>query len=164
MSTQLATGLITYIRSRWLSKPQTERKIRCGHAEANSESKRRCFIEVYLFFPHTAVTRKIKLKNFFKAKLTNIDQMVSGQPIFLDQNHAQQYSRFMGDNHVILKAYVCEHAIEALTLRHETSSQGHLTIRSGFLAKELIHGCYPSFGKGFSYIQNPCFDAAIGID
>lgn len=110
------------------------------------------YLEVYLFYPllNGRRERRGDFKNFFEQGLNDIDEAISGQPVFLDQSHALWYSRYMGEGHGILKAYVAEHAIEGRSQE--------LWLKSGFLTKELIHGCYPGWAKGNQYVPNPVFN------
>lgn len=106
-------------------------------------------LEVYLFYPCIDGRRERRgdFRNFFR-KLINIDAVLSGQPIFLERQLALRYSKFMGDSHSILKAYVAERAIE--------SSGQSLALKKGFLTKESIHGCYPGWAPD-AYFINPEF-------
>lgn len=117
-----------------------------------SQSKTMKYLEIYLYCPIQGEreVRRNDIKRFFEKHLKNIDDLITGCPIFLDQGNALSYSRFMGESHSILKAYVSEMAIEG--------SYQELYLKPGYLKRELIHGYYPSRHHGQAYIPNPIFD------
>jgi hypothetical protein len=97
--------------------------------------------------------KKAGLSHLFAKGFEHLDQRIAGQPIFLNEQSALQYSRFMAQDHAILKAYVPEYLIEG----HSQS----LTLKPGVIQKRHIHGVFPTWDKGRHYIENPYFDARL---
>ncbi len=107
-------------------------------------------VETYLFYSKlTKTEQKGDFSRFFD-RLIDIEGNLADCMVFLNQKSALQYSRFVQNNHVVLKAYVPDIAIEG-------RSQG-LTLKKGFVTKAHIHGCFPLPAKNLFYVENPHFD------
>lgn len=110
-------------------------------------------IEIYLlYFQLGKIEKKGNFTRFFE-KMDSINKYLSENPdclIFLDLDSALQYSRFMNEYHVILKAYVRETAVQG--------SNFGLTLKKNSLNKRQIHGCYPDWAKGLLFLENPDFN------
>lgn len=109
------------------------------------------YIEAYLFCP-CLNRREIKgdVAYIFEQGLYDLDARIAEQPIFLTQQNAFQYSRFMGNDHMILKAYVPEAAIQGRSQQ--------LIIKKGFINKHHVQGCFLPGGKEKVYHANPYFE------
>lgn len=107
-------------------------------------------VETYLFYSKLGKSeQKGDFSRFFD-RLVEIENNLADCMVFLNQKSALQYSRFVQNNHVVLKAYVPDRAIEG-------RSQG-LSLKKGFVTKSHIHGCFPLPAKNVFYIENPHFD------
>ena len=120
------------------------------HKEKNKNGAITCR-EVYFFYQN--LNKHEKKGNFddFFSKLDQIKENFENNIIFLESDSVWQYSRFIDTNHVVIKAYVPETAIEG-------RSYG-LTLKKGFLSKTNVHGCFPGWTKGLIYVKNPHFAA-----
>lgn len=107
-------------------------------------------VETYLFYSKLGkAEQKGDFSRFFE-RLADIENNLADCMVFLSQKSALQYSDFIQNTHVVLKAYVPDVAIEGRT-------QG-LSLKKGFVTKEHIHGCFPLPRKTVFYIENPHFD------
>ncbi len=107
-------------------------------------------VETYLFYSKLGkAEQKGDYSRFFE-HLADIENNLADCMVFLNQKSALQYSRFVQNTHVVLKAYVPDIAIEGRT-------QG-LSLKKGFVTKAHIHGCFPLPTKELFYVENPHFD------
>lgn len=107
-------------------------------------------VDIYMFYPNLGKLEKKGNFNRFFANLNDIDEKLNDCVIFLNLKSAMQYSRFMHTHHVTLKAQVPQHAI---------NGNGYgLCLKKGFLTKEQVAGCFPSWAKGTLYLENPEFN------
>ncbi|MGE3919796.1 MAG: hypothetical protein AB7F64_02425 [Gammaproteobacteria bacterium] len=124
-------------------------------SEKISSNSNNSLIEVFLYYPWEKQPEKnTVLNDFFIQELDKIISTSSHLPIFLDQSLALWYSRFMGESHAIIKAYVAEQAIQG-------HNQEELALQEGTLDKTSIHGFFPSDKKGETYLQNPLFNQIL---
>lgn len=107
---------------------------------------------VETYFIYTKLGRAEQKGNFsnFFTKLTNLDEHLMNDLVFLNKQSALQYGRFVQRNHVILKAYVPHVAIEGRI--------DGLCLKKGFVKASHIHGCFPVPGKSTVYVKNPYFN------
>lgn len=113
----------------------------------NLSNQKNDHLEVILFLPKLVKKRK-KMEDIHQI----LDELIhekhlTESVVFLQLEKALQYSRFMQNNHLLVRAFLPHHAIEGHT--------HGLTIKKGILTKKHIHGFYP--GKNSSYIENPAF-------
>ncbi len=88
---------------------------------------------------------------FLREKIARLKQLeLSNPPIFFSEDRALTYSRFMGEEHGILKMYVHESSI--------VGSHDRLTLRDKAIDTHCIHGCFASEGKQREYFHNPAFN------
>lgn len=128
-----------------------------GHArvveEASNDANRRTspIVLAYLYLDQIEKREKKTNLNFLFTKgMEHIDQRIAGHPIFLNEQNALQYSRFMTQDHVILRAYVPEYLIEG----HSQS----LTLKKGIVQRRHIQSALPAWDKKQRYVENPYFD------
>ncbi len=105
------------------------------------------FVAVYLCYPDFT---KSTMKQICRKNYRQLEQQLTTHPIFLNKKHAMQYSRFMGNNHSILKLFVPESAIVADGVT--------FCLKHGFVSTTNIHGYFPNFGQDDDYCANPLFD------
>lgn len=124
-------------------------------AKTNKPKKQKFYtanlpVEAYLFYSKLEkAEQKGDFSRFFE-HLSDIENNLADCMVFLNQKSALQYSCFVQNTHVVLKAYVPDAAIEGRT-------QG-LSLKKGFITKAHIHGCFPLPAKEPFYIENPHFD------
>lgn len=107
-------------------------------------------VETYLFYSNLGkAEQKGDFSRFFD-RLSEIENHLADCMVFLNQKSALQYSKFIQNTHVVLKAYVPDMAIEG-------RSQG-LSLKKGVVTRAHIHGCFPLPAKNVFYIENPHFD------
>ncbi len=111
-------------------------------------------IAVYIFWPvfFKRGKKDRQLKNLFNPEIFDIKRAVNNQTIFLNQQTALQYGRFMDEHHVILKVYVPESTIQG--------NGQVLTLKPGVLQLDRIQGCFPGWQKEPTYFANPSFNVA----
>lgn len=128
------------------------KKLNNSAGKKNSPQVKLEKIAVYVFCPNLDVREaKRPTEYLFKEGVPDLQQRISDQPIFLDVDSALQYARFMGENHVVLKAYVDESAVAG-------HSHHKLIIRENSINHDQIHGCYISAHDSNAYHENPHFD------
>jgi hypothetical protein len=106
-------------------------------------------IETFLFCPNLMDLKKPLDPSRFFNSLSKLEEKLSECVVFFNLPSALQYSRFMSDDSVVLRAFVEHTAIEGL---------GHrLGVKKGALTQDHIHGCFPGWTKGSTYVENPAF-------
>lgn len=115
--------------------------------KTNSPLSNTRFLAVYLCYPDL---NKATLRELFRKSYSQLEQQLTMHPIFLNITHAVQYSRFMGNNHSILKLFVPESAIVA--------DEVTFSLKHGVVSSNHIHGYFPNFEQNDDYCENPWFD------
>jgi hypothetical protein len=117
-----------------------------------NNNKSTSHVEAFLFCPKITPPQKTDdAEHFFHHIDQHLGNKLDECAIFFNLPSALQYSRFMSDDHVVLRAFVAHTAVEGL---------GHtLGIKKGAVTKRHIHGCFPGWAKGQVYMENPVFDA-----
>lgn len=75
------------------------------------------------------------------------------KPIFIDNQQARTYGRFLTNNFCLIKAHVFDLAIE--------SKDNELRLRPEYFHPTMIHGVYPSNTDLRVYIKNSEFDPRL---
>lgn len=115
----------------------------------NAANEEITYIEAFLFCPNLGKHKKESEFIQFFTTFATLDEQIEDCVVFLNLASALHYSRFMSVDHLVLRVFISQAAIE-----------GHhhkLGIKKGFLLKQQIHGCYPGWGKGTIYVENPIF-------
>ena len=116
---------------------------------AKNNNKTSVPLETFLFCPEISYPKKCSNHGPFFSQFQGIEDKSIHCVVFFNLTNALQYSRFIGQEHVVLRAFVHHTAVESL---------GHeLGVKPGAINKHQIHGCFPSWGKGKVYIENPLF-------
>ncbi len=116
-------------------------------------SNKIAILEVFLFFPATLADKRnqrLVHEHLFNHDFDSIANKIGSTPVFLDQSTALQYSRYLGEPHAILRAYVQDSAVAGIN--------EELYLKSGYLSLRNIHGLLLPAEKGISYVVNPSFN------
>lgn len=116
---------------------------KCSNKAANH-------IETFLFCPKAGQLKKTTDPDHFFSNLDDLQDNLHECVVFFNLPSAMQYSRFMSNDHVVLRAFVKHTAVEGF--------ENKLGIKKGSLTRHHIHGCFPGWGKGEVYVENPDFN------
>jgi len=91
-------------------------------------------IEVYLLINSMQdAGEQTSFEDFFEKELSDIGRLQRCPRIFLTLQSALYYSRFLGNNYSVLRAFVPDAAIEA--------RGNELTLKQGMVDKSHVHSC-----------------------
>ena len=110
------------------------------------------YVEVYMLSKVKRVSKHTQLtqadrRRLFKS-LEHPELSVENYPIFVDQENALNYGRFLSD-HLVYKAYVPEKSI--------LGDPSSLSLKRGAVSRENVHGCFRSLLGNTEYVPNPGF-------
>ena len=87
------------------------------------------------------------------SRLKRVGSELHRIPIFFSKDHALDHSRFLDDNHGILRGFVPDSAIEGRSQE--------LGLKKDFINHCHIHGCFIVSGDKHLYLKNPDFQLPL---
>ena len=104
-----------------------------------------CFCCAYVFIAQ----QHADVDELFAADCCQLKDILANRPLFLNKKQVFEYSRFMGDNAVIVKVFTPESNIMSYNQK--------LTLRRRGLKKSIVHGIYLTRRASSNYFENPYF-------
>lgn len=106
---------------------------------------------VYVLYPFSLrEERKLPLKAFFKRDFNDIDQKISGIPVFFKLANAIHYARCLGSRYLVLRTVVDQSKIVGM-------GSGQSQLKANSIAKPNIYAAVPAWEPIENNVYNSYF-------